>query len=279
MIRSSAVTLALWAGLLVGGRAHAQSETASETPSETPDGSPLPATEDPLSPYRTKFDVLTERTIGTASKPVVFDWRRTTAHVAVTGDFLFELNNFNSLRAGGMVRVPTAGMVVEIGASYARVWDTPSSRLLALTPYRQPGRPNRIDLDIAVALPLAEGVITASPRFFPAAQLVFDVYAGFRYSIYPTGWGGMRPGRVLSAIFSPSLTEKEIENLDDARLDAMQVDPGRYGLMVGFGNDLYFEQGFFVSPRVMLSLPILAPASGTELYFWADVTLAVGMAF
>ena len=82
-----------------------------------------------------------------------------------------------------------------------------------------------------------------------------------------------------SDLLSPSLTRKEVATLDDRRLDAMQVDTGRYGLMLGLGNDLYFKPGFFVSPRMMFAIPILAPISGTNLLFWGDVELAVGWAF
>ncbi len=276
------------------GQAHAQSDPAEsgDPPAETPPagaesddneaGDALPDlkdNEDPLSRHRTRLDVLAERAIGTASKPVAFNWRRTNVHLAATGSFLFELNNFNSLRGGGLVRLPAKKAIVELGVSWAQVWDTPSSRLLAYTPYRQPGHPSRMELDIILAYPLAEGVVTTFPRFFPAVQMVFNVCAGFRYDIYPNGWPGMRPGQVAAALFNPSLTEIELEHLDNARLDAMQTDLGRYGLTMGFSNDLYFEQGFFISPRVTLSLPLLAPISQTHLVMWADFNIAIGMAF
>jgi hypothetical protein len=96
--------------------------------------------------------------------------------------------------------------------------------------------------------------------------------------VYPTGFAGLRPGQVARALISPTLSADEIDNLDDARLAAMQVDAGRYGVLVGLGNDLYFKSGLFVSPRVMVAVPLLAPASGTELYVWADASLALGIA-
>src|SRR4051812_20383085 len=65
---------------------------------------------DPLSPYRTPFGVLVDRAIGSTSRPVEFDWRRTRFQVAATGDFLFELNNFNSMRAGAVFRWPSGGL-------------------------------------------------------------------------------------------------------------------------------------------------------------------------
>lgn len=257
------------------GPARAEDGAPEEAPSAEP---PLAQPEDPLSRYRTQFDVLTDRTIGTTSMPVAFNWRRTHVHLAATGSFLVELNNFNSARGGILTRFPTGGFLVEVGVSYVGVWDTLSSRMLALTPYRQPGRPARLELDLAVAVPLAEGVVTAVPRFFPAVQMVFNAYGGIRYDIYPTGFGHLKPGEVVGAVFSPTLTGTEIDNLEEERLAAMQVDPGRYGLMLGLGNDVYFEQGLFVTPRFLFSLPLLAPASGTRLPLWVDLSLAIGVA-
>ena len=267
----------LIAATLCAAPAFAQSESEPATGPEV--GPELDDAEDPLSPYRTRLDVLAERTIGTVSRPVAFNWRRTNVHIAAFGSFPFELNNFNTLRAGGMVRLPSQRMLVELGVAYAEVWDTPSSRLLALTPYRQPGRPSRLEFDFTLAYPLAEGVVTTAPRIFPAVEMVFNGYADLRYVIHPTGFARMKPGKVVSSIIAPALTDDEIENLEDNRLDAMQTDRGRYGILVGFGNDIYFEQGLFVSPRFLFALPIMAPASQTELFFWADFNLAIGMAF
>jgi hypothetical protein len=233
--------------------------------------------DDPISTYRIPFTELVERAIGSTSTPVAFDWRRTKVQLGATGDHLFELNNFNSLRAGGVARIPTGNLMFELGLSYTWVWDTPSSRLLALTPYRQPGRPPRLELDAVVGIPLAEGIVTAYPRFFPALQLVFNGYVGMRYLIYPGSYEGMRFREVVGALASPALTDTELDNLEERRLDAMAIDSGRYGIMAGFGNDIYFKQGMFISPRIMLAVPVLAPASGTDLLFWADISLSVGV--
>jgi hypothetical protein len=282
LIPSLAITL-FWATVAV-----AQDEPGAPDPG-APEGDGSPASDgdddggeedgDPLSPHRTNLDVLSERTIGSASRPVRFNWRRSHAHVAVTGGFLFELNNFNSGRVGAVGRFPSGGLIFEVGLAYAAVGDTRSSEQLALTPYRQPGRPPRMEIDAGVVVPLAEGIVTANAKFVPALQLVFTGYVGLRYNLYPTGWGGMTVRQVAGAIFSPSLTDIEIDNLDDARLDAMTVDRGRYGLMLGFGNDIYFKQGLFVTPRVTMGVPLLAPVSQTELLFTAELSLALGLAF
>ncbi len=256
-----------WAILLVAAAWAQEADTEGEGEGD-----------DDLSSYRTRFDVLADRAIGTTSVPVEFNWRRSPLHLAATGSYLVELNNFNSMRAGALARVPTGKVLLEFGATYAATWDSPSSRLLAFVPYRQPGRPNRLELDAAVGFPLAEGVATTAPRWFPAVQLVLDGYAGFRYIVYPTGFADMRVGEVIEATLSPRLTDTEIDNLDDARLDAMQVDLGRYNLYVGLGTDVYFKPGLFVSPRVNVAVPILAAATETDLLVWADWSLAVGFA-
>ena len=66
---------------------------------------------------------------------------------------------------------------------------------------------------------------------------------------------------------------------DEAVLEVWkQRDTGRYALLVGLSPDLYLRQGVFVSPRMLLSVPLLAPASGTALQWWAEGGLVVGVA-
>lgn len=234
--------------------------------------------EDPLAEHEQPFEVLVERAIGTTSRPVEFNWRDTRVHLAAQGNHYYELNNFDSLRAGLMARLPSEGLIYELGLSYVWVWDTPSSEQLAFTPYRQPGKPKRLELDFAIGLPVAEGVVTTFPRWFPAVEMVFSPYVGLRYSLYPLSMNGLKPREIGAALLSPTLTQTELDNLEYRRLDAMQVDPGRYGLMAGLGNDFYFRQGLFLLPRVMFGVPLLAPATETDLRWWADLSLAVGIA-
>lgn len=270
--------------LLLGLAAPALAQdTATDPPTTDP-----PATEpvvdpdqdapvdDALAKHRLRFDVLADRTIGTATRPVEYNWRRAKIQFGVTGSHLFELNTFNSLRTGLLVRLPSRRLITEFGVNYVRTWNSSASEIIALTPYRQAGRPSRMAIDFNVGLPVAEGVVTTLPRWFPTVQMVFAAYAGIRYALYPSGFAGLNARQVGGAIFSPSLSQDEIDNLDDARLAAMAVDAGRYNVMLGIGNDLYFKQGVFISPRVMVAIPVLAPASNTELLFWTDVTLAIG---
>ncbi|MEO0601431.1 MAG: hypothetical protein AAF211_08350, partial [Myxococcota bacterium] len=146
-------SLALWF-------AAASAQEAPEEPASSSEAAEEETPEDPLSRYRVPFRVLANRTIGTTSVPVAFDWRRNKVHIAGTGSFLFELNTFNSARVGGLVRFPGPRTLLELGVSYVRTWNSESSRQLALTPFRQPGRPSRLELDVGVSVPLAEGVVT-----------------------------------------------------------------------------------------------------------------------
>jgi len=255
------------------------SDDGSESSSEDDEAPAEPELDDELSRHRVAFPVLAEQAIGAASKSVEFNWRHATAMVAATGSHYFELNNFDSLRAGGVARVPYDKFILELGGAWVWVWDTPSSRQLALTPYRQPGRPARIELDLTVGFPVAEGVVTTFPRLFPAVELVFSPYAGLRYVLYPTAFQGMKAREIAGAVVSPTLTDDELENLEEVRLDAMEVDPARYGILVGFGNEIYFKQGVFVMPRVMFAVPVFAPVTESDLRFWADLSLTIGVAF
>jgi len=264
--------------LLPGASDTAQDVDDDEDDEDDEDGADDEASRDPIVGHRTEFDVLMDRTIGTASRPSAFNWRRTNGHIAGLGSFLGELNNFNSGRVGLLGRLPTGGTILELGVTYVFVGDTESSRQLALTPYRQPGRPPRLDVDINLGLPLAEGVVTVQPRFFPAVQLVLNGYVGLRYAVYPQAYRGLRFRQVAAALVSPQLSQDELDNMEGIRKQAMQVDPARYHLMLGLGNDIYFRQGLFLSPRIQFAVPVLAPATDTDLLFWTEASLAIGVA-
>ena len=249
-----------------------------ETDTDDSDGD-APAADDSLSRYRQPFSVLAERTIGTTSRAVEFNWRRTRVHLGGLVAQPFELNSFDSLRVGGLARIPSGSGIFEVGAGYVWVWDTPSTEMLALTPYRQPGRPWRVSFEGNFGLPLAEGLVTASPRWFPALELVLMGYVGLRYDWYPGSMTGKNLRERLGATLSPGLTDSELRFLDGGRrLDGMQLDPARYTPMVGIGNDIYLAQGVFVSPRVMMSVPLFALPIGSELFFWGEAAVLVGVA-
>ena len=232
-----------------------------------------------LQQFRTPFEVLAERAIGRASRRIRYDWRRSTIQVAAMVALPAELNSFDSLRAGWTMRTPYDGMLLEAG--FSRVWvaGSPSTERLALTPYRQPGRPDRYEIDLALGYPLAEGIVTAFPAFIPATELVLSGYVHFRYLIYPAAFSDLGIKNSLRAIVSGELSDRELGNLEDARLPGMELDPGRYGLFVGLGNDLYFQSGFFVSPRLLVAVPLLAFMTESRLRFYLEGILSMGWSF
>ncbi len=228
--------------------------------------------------HRMPLPVLLDRAIGVTARPVAYNWRASPVQFAVVGGRIAELNTFNSARVGGLVRVPSAGAMIEVSASYVASWDSSASRALALTPYVQAGRPSRLEVDALFGVPFAEGIVTAAPRLVPALQLVLNGYVGLRYAVYPTGYARLRPGEVGVALVAPALSEKELANLNDARLDAMEVDPSRYWVVAGLGQDIYLKQGLFVSPRLLVTVPVLAPITGSQLVLAPELSLAVGVA-
>lgn len=278
MIRSALIALAL---IIAPATAFAQESGKPIRPSDLeqkPSTPPKPE-DTSLDRYRTPFEALTERMIGTASKSVRFDWRKSPVGFALIGSNLLELNNFVTTRYGGMVRKPLGDFMAELAITRANTWGTDSSAKLARTPYRQYGRPARFELDINMSYPVAEGVVTAVPSFIPPAELVFSGTAGFRYSVYPSGFSDSKFADIAKSLANPQLTDREIARLEADRLPGMQIDRARYGLMAGASLDIYLQPGFVLSPRALVSLPVLAPATGSGLGWWWELTLGAGWMF
>ena len=134
---------------------------------------------------------------------------------------------------------------------------------------------NRLELDVNVGYPLAEGVATSRPGFFPATELVFSARGGLRYLHYPGALSDVRFRRAVGLLFSPTISPDELEYLDTRRPGAMQVDRARYNVVVGISADLYFRAGGYVSPRAMVALPF----TGSQLGPWWELVLDVGWMF
>jgi hypothetical protein len=250
----------------------------TDTPEQQKEEEPPPAEaqeDETIERHRTPFEVLNERMIGTASRSVRFDWRKRRLGVGLIGSQLLELNNFSTLRFGGLVRKPLGSFMGELAITRVLTWGSASTDKLALTPYRQSGRPSRVELDFNLSYPLAEGVATARPGFFPATELVFSASAGLRYAFYPGALSGAGFGDVAKSLIAPRLSERELENLERDRPPGMQIDEGRYNLLTGLGLDIYFQTGGFLSPRAMIALPI----TGTDLGLWWELTFSAGWMF
>ncbi|WPB81849.1 hypothetical protein KYC5002_22380 [Archangium violaceum] len=256
----------------------AEEQAPKPTPETTPETAPADPekADDTLEGFRTPLDALTERMIGTASKSVRFDWRKSTLGIGLIGSELLERNNFGSTRLGLLARRPFGKLMGELAISRAFTWGTDSTEKLALTPYRQYGRPSRIELDVNVGYPLAEGVVTALPGFFPATELVFSANAGFRYLFYPGAMGGMKFQDVATSLLAPRLSDHELGQLESSRPGGMQIDPARYGLLAGISVDVYFGSGGFLSPRAMMAVPLVGFVTGTGLGLWWELSLAAG---
>lgn len=245
------------------------------TPPATPDGDPATG----LRRFRVMFDRLVDRALGKTARPVRFDWRKATVGVGGMISQLSELNSFRSARFGGVVRVPTSQLMLELGVSWVWTGETESTRLLALTPFRQTARPSRLELDLNVHFPVAEGIVTVWPSFLLPMEMVFSLSGGFRYLHY---WGALEGARFrtyVGSLFVPQLTRRELNNLEEKRLPGMAIDTARYGTMVGFNLDIYMSNGVFVAPRAMVALPLLAGSTGTELGFWWELTFGAGVLF
>jgi hypothetical protein len=306
---SSAVTVAL-AAWLTTVTAHADDTLSSTTtPAHAPGSTPTtPATSAPdtaaasdaapdaasskklptatpieLPSTRTPLPLLQERFVGVASRAVRFDWRSRTGMVALIGSELIERNNFASVRIGLMGRKAVGDLVVEGAVLWADSYATSGSELIALTPYRQAGRPLRLELEANVAWPLAEASTTASLWFLPPAEIVISAVAGGRYLLYPQLFFAERPPSDLPfgvdtalSIASPVLSDSDVVVLERDAVAGMAIDRARVQTLVGLGTDVYFPPGVFVSPRALLALPLLAPVSSTSIGWWWELSAMVG---
>jgi hypothetical protein len=248
--------------------------------------STLTATPEDLPTTRTPLPLLQERFVGVASRATRFDWRNTTAMVGVIGSELIERNNFASLRLGIVGRKAVGDLVVEGAVTWADSFSTTSSTLIALTPYRQAGRPARAELEVNVAWPLAEAVTTASPWFVPPAEVVVSAIGGARYLLYPQLFFAERPPSGLppgfdtaASILSPIVTDSDVLVLEQGAAPGMAIDRARVQVLTGIATDVYFRPGIFVSPRALLALPLLAPVSSTSLGWWWELSAVVGYAW
>jgi hypothetical protein len=248
-------------------------EVVQGAKSSTPESRGTP--DDSLQQYRSPVDALTDRSIGVASRAVRFDWRRSRFGLELLGGQLLELNNFVTWRVGLVGRIPVKGLMLELGANAALTYGSASSNELAATPYRQEGRPSRLELDGNVSYPLAEGVATPRTDFLPAAELVLSATVGLRYLYYPNELANFTVGNGALALVKPHLTTQELTNLEPQRLPAMQIDEGRYDLLAGFTFDVYVQSGGFVAPRVMIAPPL----TSTGLGWWWELSIAAGWMF
>jgi hypothetical protein len=244
-----------------------------------PAAAPATPPDAPLRQHRTVFDALTERAIGLTSRRVRYDWRRDDVQIAAQVGLPVEFNNFNSLRAGARARFPSGDFLLELGVAYVWVFGTESTERLALTPLRQPGRPDRLELDFGLAYPLAEGVVTAFAGFVPSTELVLNAHVQVRYLLHPGAYTDLSFTETLQAIFDPELSDTEVENLEDDRLAAMEVDRARYTMLAGLGVDLYFQSGLFVTWRTLIATPMLSFLADTELLWGLEFDLAAGWSF
>lgn len=284
MIRSAAFAFVLWSvcGFAQDAGTPPQATEQSEGAVVPPPPDALPTTpkkeDKSIDHHRSPLDALTERMIGSASKSVRFDWRKSTAGFGLLASELLERNNFGSTRLGLMARKPFGSAMVELAFTRVFTWETDSSRKLALTPYRQHGRPDRFELDANVGFPIAEGVVTSLPGWVPPAELVFSANAGLRYLFYPGALGGMTFLNGARAVISPRLTQSELDRMEADRPAGMLIDPARYGLLAGLSLDIYFQPGAFITPRAMIAVPLLAPVSGSGLGLWWELSLGLGWA-
>ncbi len=253
----------------------ATTTTSAATPKTTTKKIPAP---DALTAERTPVQALSEHFLGSASRAVRFDWRGSPVAFGLIGGEVLERNNFAQFRLGGLARKAFGDVLLEGSVSYFYAFPTPSSELLALTPFRQAGRPPHFELDVDVGYALAEGVVTPLASFIPPAEMALVACGGARYLVYPEGLFGRPLTDVGLDLISPKLSEGERAKIEPNALEGMFVDPARFHTVVGLSLDVYFQPGILVSPRAVVTVPLLAGVTETNLGFFWELGLVLGYA-
>lgn len=218
---------------------------------------------------------LLEHFLGATSRSIRFDWRGSPVQLGVYVGELIERNNYASYRGGLILRKAFGEALLEVLFSGVYTAPTLSSELLALTPYQQSGRPARLEFGLNGGYPIAEGVVTPNFSWVPPAQLVWMAYGGMTYALYPT-----LVGKHWQNLWRPNITDDERVDLAPVTLGGMHVDAARFQVMVGTSLDVYFVPGIFVTPRVMMAIPLgFSLLTGSELGFWWEWGMAIGYAF
>ena len=252
---------------------------AGDTVAQTAPATARVVDETTLEDHRTALQALNEHFLGTASRPVRFDWRKSPVMFVGRVTEVVERNTFGQWQLGLMARKAFGDILVDGGVNAYFAFATDSSQQLALTPFRQAGRPNHFQLEANVGYAVAEGVVTPVLGFLPPAELALVAWGGARYLIYPaTFTGGGSATDVAASLVSPQLTEGEIIRLENSGPAGMQIDRARLHALVGASLDVYLQPGVIVAPRAMVALPLLAPVTGTELGFFWELGISVGYA-
>ncbi len=214
--------------------------------------------------------------LGTTSRPVVFDWRRSSGLLQGEISQPVELNNFESRRLTAAVRWPLESGTATTSLSHVSTQGTEATETIARTPYLQTGRPSRWELGLGYDFAFAEGIVTMLPSFLPEAEMVFSISGEMRYLFYPGAWKENKGGQKFSSLFKTEINSTERAWLDSRKPAGMRIDPTRLDFLLGGRLDLFFKPGLFLSPSALIALPFLRAKGGLGL--WWSLGVGVGYA-
>jgi hypothetical protein len=278
--RAASVITGLVCFILLSSSSATAQDVVDGTPADTPPTAPAPTAppRDDAAALRTPIQAMNEHFLGTASRAVRFDWRRSPVTFGLDISEVVERNTFGQWRVGALGRKAFDDLIVEVGVHLYQAYDTPSSQTLALTPFRQAGRPNHLELDVNVGYAVAEGVVTPLASFIPPAELALVAVGGVRYLGYYQTFVDRKLQDIGLALVSPQLSTSELDQIEATAPGAMLVDPARLHTVAGLALDVYFQPGFYFSPRALVTVPVLVPVTASQLGFFWELSIVAGYA-
>jgi hypothetical protein len=215
--------------------------------------------------------------IGQSTRPSVYDWRKSTWTLEVSGAQIVEYNTFESRKFGLKARSAFNATYLTLAWHLVQTNTTAASEVISKTPYRQAGRPSRHEVTLGVEMALAEGISTWLPSFLPESQMILFVTADLTLVHYPKAWAQNQGIEKLSSLIKPTLSEAEINSLSQSRPAGMAVNTSRYFTGLGTRLDLMAANGFFATSSLSVLLPILK--GDNALGYVVIPSLGAGYAF
>ena len=216
--------------------------------------------------------------IGFAERPALHAWRKSSLTIRPIMGQISEQNNFDSYHFGLVVDVPSDSFSFQIGLRKVEVSDTPSSRQLALTPFKQAGHANRYDIISGVKLPLVEGVGSQLYDWIPQSQFVFQGIARVNWHLHPNEWKGESFQNVLQGLFQTKVGSREYQKMQESNPAALLPSRSRHSLGAGFVVEQYFPESggtaFHCSFEVLTLIDLYSDETTPSR--WMEYNLGVG---
>lgn len=214
----------------------------------------------PLEAFRKKPEDIDRAVIAVIGRPSIFPWQLKSFGLRLSQSSYVEFNNFdsNSYQIGGIFPI-FERMIYALDIIQTKVYETPSSRQIGRTPYRQLGRPSRYSLSHQLSYPIFEGIGGHFFDLLESAQFVVSFFTQINMHYYDhlfkpwSSFGNSRDN--IKSIFSSSLPPETRKIQQMKAPQGMKISDHKWDLLAGMDIFSFFSTGLFVSGAFGIGFP------------------------